>query len=98
MTTITGKFQITLPKRLVEAYGLKVGDEVELVASGEAISIIPARAMRAALPSAERVRLFDEASGRIRRRAKQRQLTSAKDRGWSRAELYEDRLNRGRTR
>src|SRR6266702_1572448 len=44
MTRVTGKFQITLPKRLVDAFGIRVGDEVELVAAGDAIRIVPANA------------------------------------------------------
>ena len=98
MTTITGKFQITLPKRLVDAYGLKVGDEVEIIASGECMSIVPAKAIRAKLPAAERVRLFDEATERIKSNAAQKRLPSSKDRGWTRASLYEERLKRDRTR
>ena len=98
MSTITGKFQITLPKRLVDAYGLKVGDEVEIIASGECLSIVPAKAMRARLPAAERVRLFDEATDRIKRSVAQKRLPASKDRGWTRESLYEERLKRDRTR
>ena len=32
MSKRTGKFQIALPKRLVETYGIQVGDQVELSA------------------------------------------------------------------
>jgi hypothetical protein len=35
MTRVTGKSQITLLKRLVDAFGIRVGDEVELVAAGQ---------------------------------------------------------------
>jgi len=94
MTRVTGKFQITLPKRLVEAFGIQVGDEVELVAAGNAIRIVPARAARSELTSEERLRLFDEATQRAKKRAKQNKLPSATDRGWSRDELYD----RGRAR
>ena len=41
MTRGTGKFQITLPKRLVDVYDIHLGDEVELVA-GDSIAIVPA--------------------------------------------------------
>ena len=98
MTTITGKFQITLPKRLVDAYGLKVGDEVELVPSGDMISIVPARAQRTSLVPQERLRLFDETTARIQRRVTKKGLPASKDRGWTREDLYEERVNRGRSR
>jgi AbrB family looped-hinge helix DNA binding protein len=87
MTRVTGKFQITLPKRLVDAYGIRVGDEVELTAAGEAIAIVPARAARPRLSLEERLRCFDEAT----RRQRERKLLpsgTAEDRGWSRDELY----------
>lgn len=94
MTRVTGKFQITLPKRLVDAYGIRVGDEVELVAAGESIAIRPAGAAVAALSPEERLRQFDEATRRQEARQRETSYGSSKDRGWTREELYE----RGRTR
>ncbi len=96
MTTVTGKYQITLPKRLVEAYGINVGDEVDLMAAGETIALVPARARRPSLPPEERLRLFDEASRRQKLRDQTNRLPagSAQERGWTREELY----TRGRPR
>jgi AbrB family looped-hinge helix DNA binding protein len=94
MTRVTGKFQITLPKRLVDAFGIRVGDEVELVAAGDAIRIVPANAVRSERSLEERLRLFDEATQRAKKRAKEKKLPPANDRGWSRDELYD----RGRAR
>jgi len=89
MARVTGKFQITLPKRLVDAYGIKVGDDVELLAAGERIAIVPARSATAPLSTQERLRLFDEATRR--RHARERKgprLAAARDRGWKRDQLY----------
>jgi AbrB family looped-hinge helix DNA binding protein len=94
MTRVTGKFQITLPKRLVEAYGIHVGDEVELVAAGEAIAILPTRAVKAVLSPSERLRYFDDATRRQNARKPLPTRNSTKDRGWTRDELY----TRGRPR
>ena len=94
MTRVTGKFQITLPKRLVDAFGICVGDEVELVAAGDGIRIVPANAVRPGLSTQERLRLFDEAKLRIAASVKEKKLPAASDRGWTREELYD----RGRTR
>ena len=94
MARVTGKFQITLPKRLVDSYGIRVGDEVEIVAAGESIAIIPARAQTPLLSREERLRHFDQATRR--QEARQREdprRASATDRGWTREELY----TRGRT-
>lgn len=94
MTRVTGKLQITLPKRLAETYGIRVGDEVEVIAAGESIAIVPARAARVALTPEERLRHFDEATRRQEERQKRGARSPAKDRGWSREELY----TRGRSR
>jgi AbrB family looped-hinge helix DNA binding protein len=94
MTRVTGKFQITLPKRLVDAFGISVGDEVELVAAGDAIRIVPANAVQPGLSAQERLRLFDEATQRMTASVKETKLPAASDRGWTREELYD----RGRAR
>ena len=94
MTRVTGKLQITLPKRLAEDYGIRVGDEVEIVAAGESIAIVPARATRSILSPEERLRHFDEATKRLDARQKREPGGPAQDRGWSREELY----TRGRSR
>jgi AbrB family looped-hinge helix DNA binding protein len=94
MSRVTGKFQITLPKRLVDAFGIAVGDEVELVAVGDTIRIVPANAVRPGLSTQEQLRLFDEATQRAKASALERKLPAASDRGWTREELYD----RGRTR
>jgi AbrB family looped-hinge helix DNA binding protein len=96
MPTVTGKYQITLPKRLVDSYRIKVGDEVELVASGETITLVPPRALRTMLSPEERLRLFDEATERQKARDRDFKPTRTppQDRGWTRDELY----TRGRPR
>ncbi|MFL6604013.1 MAG: AbrB/MazE/SpoVT family DNA-binding domain-containing protein [Steroidobacteraceae bacterium] len=94
MTRVTGKFQITLPKRLVDAFGISVGDEVEVVAAGDTIHIVPANAVRSGLSTQERTRLFDEATQRVKARVKPQKPPLATDRGWTREDLYD----RGRTR
>lgn len=88
MTRVTGKFQITLPKRLVDAYGIRVGDDVEIVAAGESIAIRPARSAMTGLSPEERLRHFDDATRRQETRQHGVRRGSAKDRGWTREELY----------
>jgi AbrB family looped-hinge helix DNA binding protein len=94
MTRVTGKFQITLPKRLVDAFGISVGDEVELVATGDAIRIVPANSVRPGLSTQERLRLFDEATQRMKASRHEKKFPAQTDRGWTREELYD----RGRAR
>lgn len=95
MARVTGKFQITLPKRLADSYGIRVGDDVEIVAAGESIAIIPARALTSLLSREERLRHFDQATRRQEERQREsHQPTAATERGWGREELY----TRGRPR
>jgi AbrB family looped-hinge helix DNA binding protein len=89
MSKVTGKFQITLPKRLVETYGIKVGDEVDLVPAGDSISLVPAhRTKTDAANPRQRLLYFDRATERQRKRERTRKLGSDQDRGWTRVELY----------
>lgn len=94
MARVTGKFQITLPKRLADAYGIRVGDVVEIVAAGESIAIRPAGSRATAVSPEERLRHFDEATRRQEARQRDVRHQPAKDRGWAREELYP----RGRAR
>lgn len=95
MTKITGKFQITLPKRLADTYGIKVGDDVDFLPAGDSISLVPSRrAKTAAANPQERLRNFDRATDRQRRSEVARTLKSARDRGSTREEIY----TRGRPR
>lgn len=88
MARVTGKFQITLPKRLVDAYGIRVGDEVEIVAAGESIAIRPANTHATALSPEERLRYFDDATRRQEARQRDVRPSVSQDRGWTREELY----------
>ncbi len=76
MPRITSKLQITIPKRLAEQVGLGPGDEVEFLAAGDGIRMVPAGKARAgALSTPERLRLFQAASERQR----------ARDKAWDKA-------------
>ncbi|MEX2125104.1 MAG: AbrB/MazE/SpoVT family DNA-binding domain-containing protein [Woeseia sp.] len=88
MTRVTGKFQITLPKRLVDIYGIQVGDEVELVAAGDTIAIVPARVAKAAASTEERLHYFDQTTQHQREREQAQSFAPSKSRGWTRDELY----------
>jgi AbrB family looped-hinge helix DNA binding protein len=95
MSKVTGKFQITLPKRLVESYDIKIGDEVELLPAGNSISLVPARRTKThVVDPRQRLSYFDRATERQRKRERTRIPGSNEDRGWTRAELY----TRGRSR
>ncbi|HVV51227.1 MAG TPA: AbrB/MazE/SpoVT family DNA-binding domain-containing protein [Polyangia bacterium] len=92
MGKVTSKLQVTVPKAIAEQYRIRPGDEIAWVAAGESIRVLPAK------PSAEpdvsaRLRLFDEATRRQRRRDKNIKPSTGV-RGWTREDLYD----RGRPR
>lgn len=95
MPRITSKLQITIPKRLAEQVGLAPGDEVEFLAAGDGIRMVPAgKSTVGGLSTAERLRLFRAATERQQARDKARRLERtqgervAGGRGWTREELY----------
>ncbi|KAA9134017.1 AbrB/MazE/SpoVT family DNA-binding domain-containing protein [Marinihelvus fidelis] len=92
MSKITSKLQVTIPKRLAEAYGITPGDEVEFRAAGDIIHLVPAGQRQAVrLSLAERKRAFAAATARQREREKRMTLPKEPpaDRGWTREELYD---------
>jgi AbrB family looped-hinge helix DNA binding protein len=94
MAKVTGKFQITLPKALVEQCGIRVGDELELRAIGRSIHIDRRTTPDGSQRRRDRLALFDRATTRQRSRERARPLARTGSRGWTREELYA----RGRTR
>jgi len=90
---VTSKLQVTVPKALAESHGIAAGDEIDWQSAGDAIRIVPAR-VRPPSDRAWRVRLFDQATERHRRRPKAAPAGAAARRGWTREELYD----RGRAR
>jgi AbrB family looped-hinge helix DNA binding protein len=97
MARVTSKLQVTVPKVIAERYGIHPGDEIDWVAAGDVIRVVPpARRMpRAKDTRARRLALFDQATERQqeRQRGKTRRGRGT-DRGWRREDLYEH----GRTR
>jgi bifunctional DNA-binding transcriptional regulator/antitoxin component of YhaV-PrlF toxin-antitoxin module len=92
---VTSKLQVTLPKALATQYRIRPGDDILWVASGDAIRVIPARAeVKARDSAALRLKLFDQATERLRLRNRKRRSKAPSDRGWTREELYD----RGRAR
>ena len=94
MAKVTGKFQITLPKALVDRCGIRVGDELRLRPIGDSIHIDRCPAPDATRHRQEKLTHFDQATKRQRTRQAARSIAPARSRGWTREELYV----RGRTR
>lgn len=94
MAKVTSKLQVTVPKRLAEQYNIHPGDEIDWVAAGEVIRVIPPGHLPLAEARESRLRLFDQATERHRRRVSAHKVQQRRGRGWTREDLY----SRGRSR
>jgi bifunctional DNA-binding transcriptional regulator/antitoxin component of YhaV-PrlF toxin-antitoxin module len=94
MAKVTGKFQITLPKALVEWCGIRIGDELELRAVGRSIQIDRRTTTHGSERRRDRLAHFDRATARQRARERTPSLVRTRSRGWTREALY----RRGRAR
>ena len=95
MPKVTRKLQITVPKRLAEQVGIGPGSEVEFAVAGDASRMAPVgKGAGGELSTAERLRLFREASARQAERDAAFAASglgtdgSPADRGWTRDDLY----------
>lgn len=91
---MTSKLQLTVPKAIADQYGIRPGDELQWIAAGEAIRVIPAGKNNVAereRPVTERLELFDQATQRLRRRQRKAGKAGLRPatRGWKREELYD---------
>jgi AbrB family looped-hinge helix DNA binding protein len=94
MAKVTSKFQVTLPKAIADSFNIRPGDDIDWIAAGDVIRVIPPGKHGVSVDREERLRLFDQATERIRRLARKKQKSRSADRGWRREDLY----NRGRAR
>lgn len=94
MAKVTSKYQVTVPRVIAEQYHIHPGDEIEWLAAGDAIRVIPPGKVERESDRDARLRLFDEATERHRRRPFVHGEQSASNRGWTREDLYK----RGRSR
>ncbi|MBS3785981.1 MAG: AbrB/MazE/SpoVT family DNA-binding domain-containing protein [Gammaproteobacteria bacterium] len=95
MAKVTSKLQVTIPKAIAQAHGIKPGDKISFESAGEIIrvrsEIQPTKKVRS---KAERMRLFNEMVERQREREKNRCFPTGfpKDDEVTREALY-DRVN-----
>lgn len=90
MSKVTSKLQITIPKAIAARYSITPGDELTWVETSDSVRLVPAKVLRRELNRAARLKLFDAATERQRaREANVPRKRGAKDRGWTRDELYE---------
>ncbi len=95
MAKVTSKLQLTIPTAIAKRYGIRPGDRLDWNAAGEAIRVTRAGERTRPNDVASRLRLFDQATERQRRRqARRRKENPPRGRGWTREALYERRRSR----
>ena len=88
MAKITSKSQVTVPKAIAEQFDLHPGDQIDWVAAGEVIRVVPLRRRAAPATRESQLRLFDQATERHRRRPSPGKASRSRARGWTREDLY----------
>ena len=89
MGKVTSKLQVTVPKAVAEQFGIQPGDEIEWQPAGDFIRVFPTTSPRKRDKDLkERLRRFDEAVERQRRRERRGPRPAGTGRGWTREELY----------
>jgi AbrB family looped-hinge helix DNA binding protein len=90
---VTSKLQVTIPKAVADAHGIKPGAEIEFESAGDVIRVRPRRRKKGPSVVAQRLAAFDEATARQNDRDKE--LAGAHEgRGWRREDLYDRGLPR----
>lgn len=87
MAKVTSKYQVTVPRRIADEYKIKPGDEIDWISAGESIRVIPTR-KDVEGDQSSRLRLFDQATERHRKRPSIRNTGRPASRGWKREDLY----------
>jgi len=88
MAKVTSKYQVTVPKRIAEAYRIRPGDDIDWAPAGDVIRVIPQGKQAAPQSPESQLRLFDQATERHRRRPSAPAAGGSRNRGWTREDLY----------
>lgn len=88
MAKVTSKLQVTVPKTIAEKYKIRPGDEIDWVEAGEVIRVIPSGRETVTIDRQARLRLFDQATERQRKRPAPKKEAVSPERGWTREDLY----------
>lgn len=92
MSKVTSKLQVTIPKHVAEAHGIRPGSEIFFESRGGVLFV---RVEPDREETERRLAAFDAATERIEARAGAvTPLADESDRGWTRDDLYEERLQR----
>ena len=98
---MTSKLLLTVPRVIVDEYGIKPGDQLDGVPAGDVIRVVPAKSRRSRVhlrSVEERLKLFDQATARHRHcevAPEKPEIPPERppepheiERGWKREDLY----------
>ena len=88
MSKVTRKLQVSIPKVLADAVGIKPGDDLVWENAGGVLRVYTEHDPINRRGVLERLRLFDQATERQAKREHAEGLDPATERGWSRGDLY----------
>ena len=90
MSKVTSKIQVTIPRYLARQYSIRPGDSISFRAAGDLICVVPPTVTPPTrLNKRQRLALFDAGTQRQRAREAVATRAAARERGWTREELYE---------
>lgn len=93
MAKVTKKLQVTIPKAVADAHGIRPGADLSFESAGDVIRVRPRTVRPGSTESGvqDRLRAFDEATERQRSRdalLRASDIFDLKERGWRREDLY----------
>jgi AbrB family looped-hinge helix DNA binding protein len=89
MAKVTSKYQVTVPRTIAERYNIRPGDDIDWMAAGEVIRVIPPGKQVAPETRESQLRLFDQAIEQRRGRPSTHKAQPSPNRGCTREDLYE---------
>ncbi len=89
MAKVTSKYQVTVPRAIAQQYSISPGDEIDWVAAGDVIRVVPSARQVTRDDRNSKLRLFDQATERHRKRPAVPGTNQAHARSWKREDLYE---------
>jgi AbrB family looped-hinge helix DNA binding protein len=88
MAKVTSKYQVTVPKAIAELYRIRPGDEIDWQPGGDVIRVIPGGTRVESQSRESQLRLFEQATQRLRQRPARHKTKRPDGRGWNREDLY----------
>ncbi len=88
MARVTSKYQVTVPRKIAKKYQIQPGDEIDWVAAGEVIRVVPQREQAQSVSRESQLHWFDQATERHSKRSTALASQRPRDRGWKREDLY----------